>query len=184
MYRNGEYEIATIKARPLFLKLSDADCDRILQLTAGYGLTVSELLENFVTDLVGGTCTNGSDERSLAQDWFSRCCFQRRENSSLLRHLLEEGEDIAHFVNLYDENEEYKSHPEEFEKSREDYGLAPDEPFDFEYELARLLDDWKADRSAVDMAAELETVCAYLQEREDLMKGYDLSQCAIHDEYS
>lgn len=60
MYRNGEYEIATIKARPLFLKLSDADCDRILQLTASYGLTVSEVLENFVADLVGGTCTNGS----------------------------------------------------------------------------------------------------------------------------
>ena len=171
MYRNGEYEIATIKARPLFLKLSDADCDRILQLTAGYGLTVSEILENFVADLVGGTCTNGSDERSLAQDWFARCCFRRRENSSLLRHLLEEGEDVAHFVELYEENEEYKFSPEKFENQREVYGLEPDELFDFEYELASLLDDWKTDRSAVDMAEEVETIRAYLLERKN-WKGH------------
>ena len=171
MYRNGEYEIATIKARPLFLKLSDADCDRILQLTASYGLTVSELLEKFVADLVDGTCTNGSDERSLAQDWFSRCCFRRRENSSLLRHLLEEGEDVAHFVELYKENEEYKFSPEKFENQREVYGLEPDELFDFEYELASLLDDWKTDRSAVDMAEEVETIRAYLLERKN-WKGH------------
>lgn len=183
MYRNGEYEIATIKERPLVLKLSDADCERILQKTASYGLSVSELLESFISDLVDGTCTNGSDERLLAQDWFERCCFQRRENSSLLRHLLEAGEDIAHFINLYEENEEYKAQPEEFEKSREDYGLGPDEPFDFEYELKNLLDDWKTDRSEVDMVAELETVWAYLQEREYLVKGYDLSQGEINDDY-
>lgn len=99
MYRNGEYEIATIKARPLFLKLSDADCDRILQLTASYGLTVSEVLENFVADLVGGTCTNGSDERSLAQDWVfallfpaarkpARCCGTCLKKVKMLRILL------------------------------------------------------------------------------------------------
>lgn len=99
MYRNGEYEIATIKVRPLFLKLSDADCDRILQLTAGYGLTVSELLENFVADLVGGTCTNGSDERSLSpRTGFrvavsggaktARCCGTCLKKVKMLRILL------------------------------------------------------------------------------------------------
>lgn len=93
------------------------------------------------------------------------------KTSSLLRHLLEEGEDVAHFVELYEENEEYKFSPEKFENQREVYGLEPDELFDFEYELASLLDDWKTDRSAVDMAEEVETIRAYLLERKN-WKGH------------
>ena len=91
--------------------------------------------------------------------------------STLLRYLLEEGADIAHFIELYEENEEYRSHPEAFEDQREVYGLEPDELFDFEYELTSLLDDWKTDRSAVDMAEEVETIRAYLLERKN-WKGH------------
>lgn len=58
-----------------------------------------------------------------------------------------------------------------FENQREVYGLEPDELFDFEYELASLLDDWKTDRSAVDMAEEVETIRAYLLERKN-WKGH------------
>ena len=163
-------EIETIKGRTLVLNLSDADCDRLLQKAASGGMTVSELLEHFIGDLVDGTYSNGSDERYLAQDWFDRCGFLRREDSLLLHYLLEEDADIAHFVELYEENEEYKSHPEEFEDQREVYGLAPDELFDFEYELNNLLEDWKADRSAVDMNAEIETLRDYLREREKLLR--------------
>lgn len=70
MYESQKKEIETIKDRTLILKLSDADCDRILQKAAGCGLTVSELLASFIGDLIDGTYTNGSDERMLAQDWF------------------------------------------------------------------------------------------------------------------
>lgn len=59
-------EIETIKERTLVLKLSDADCDRILQKAVSNGMTVSELLESFIGDLVDGTFSNGSDERYLA----------------------------------------------------------------------------------------------------------------------
>lgn len=68
-------EIKTIKKRSLTLKLSDADVTRLFEKAGGAGLTVSELLENFIGDLVDGTYSNGSDERDYAERWFDRCWF-------------------------------------------------------------------------------------------------------------
>lgn len=51
LYEDRKKEIETIKERTLVLKLSDADCDRILQKAASHGMTVSELLESFIGDL-------------------------------------------------------------------------------------------------------------------------------------
>ena len=48
-------EIETIKERIVKLELSDADCERISRKAGISGLTVSELLENFIGDLVNGT---------------------------------------------------------------------------------------------------------------------------------
>ena len=47
------------------MKLSDADCDRLARKCGEHGLTIGELIENFVGDLVGGTYSNGSDERDV-----------------------------------------------------------------------------------------------------------------------
>lgn len=63
-------EIETIKKRQIKLELSDADCDRLARKCGEYGLTIGELIENFVGDLVDGTYSNGSDERMYAQQWF------------------------------------------------------------------------------------------------------------------
>lgn len=68
-------EIKTIKERSFALKLSDADVKRLFEKAGGVGLTVSELLENFIGDLVDGTYSNGSDERDYADRWFNRCEF-------------------------------------------------------------------------------------------------------------
>ncbi len=62
----SQEEMATIKERSISLKLSDADCERLLKKAAMCGLTVAELLQNFIGDLVDGTYSNGSDERMLA----------------------------------------------------------------------------------------------------------------------
>ena len=94
LYEDRKKEIETIKERTLVLKLSDADCDRILQKAASHGMTVSELLESFIGDLVDGTFTNGSDERYLAEDWFNRCGFERDDKRTLLWHLLEQNADL------------------------------------------------------------------------------------------
>lgn len=50
LYEDRKKEIETIKERTLVLKLSDADCDRILQKAASHGMTVSGLLESFIGD--------------------------------------------------------------------------------------------------------------------------------------
>ena len=48
-------EIETIRERKITVKLSDADCDRLARKCGEHGLTIGELIENFVEDLVGGT---------------------------------------------------------------------------------------------------------------------------------
>ena len=51
LYEDRKKEIETIKERILVLKLSDADCDRILQKAASHGMTVSGLLESFIGEI-------------------------------------------------------------------------------------------------------------------------------------
>lgn len=70
-----EEEVNTIEAREYKLKLSEADVERLAEKALSYGLTASELLENFIGDLVDGTYTNGSDERMYASAWAERCWF-------------------------------------------------------------------------------------------------------------
>ena len=161
LYEDRKKEIETVKERTLVLKLSDADCDRILQKAASHGMTVSGLLESFIGDLVDGTFTNGSDERYLAEDWFNRCGFERDDKRTLLWHLLEQHADLENFIELYEENEEYKSHPEEFEEQREEYEMEPGATFWFEEELQYCLDDWKPSR--LSMAEEVEAIRDYVQ---------------------
>ena len=118
-------------------------------------------VDYFIGDLVDGTFTNGSDERYLAEDWFNRCGFERDDKRTLLWHLLEQNADLENFIELYEENEEYKSHPEEFEEQREEYEMEPGDTFDFEDELQYWLDDWKP--SKLSMAEEVEAVRDYVQ---------------------
>lgn len=83
-------EIATIKPRTLELKLSDADYRRIAEKAATAEMTVEELLEGFIGDLVCGTYSHGSDERDLADQWFERCGFSFYNNDSFLHYLISE----------------------------------------------------------------------------------------------
>lgn len=90
-YSNQKEEIATIRERTVKLKLSDADINRVSERAASVGLTVSELLESFIGDLVDGTYSNGSDERMLANQWFERCGFSFEPEQTFLVFLIEWG---------------------------------------------------------------------------------------------
>lgn len=61
-YGEQQKEIETIRERKITVKLSAADCDRLAIKCGEHGLTIGELIENFVGDLVGGTYSNESDE--------------------------------------------------------------------------------------------------------------------------
>lgn len=82
-------EIQTITGRTLVLKLSDADCRRISEKAGEVGMTVAQLLETFIGDLVNGTYSNGSDERMYADEWFNRCGFAMFPDYTFLRWLIE-----------------------------------------------------------------------------------------------
>ena len=97
----------------------------------------------------------------FAEDWFNRCGFERDDKRTLLWHLLEQNADLENFIELYEENEEYKSHPEEFEEQREEYEMEPGDTFDFEDELQYWLDDWKL--SKLSMAEEVEAIRDYVE---------------------
>lgn len=81
-------EIETITERSITLKLSNADCKRISEKAGEVGMTVAELLESFIGDLVNGTYTNGSDERMFAEAWFDRCGFAAFPDQTFLRWLI------------------------------------------------------------------------------------------------
>ena len=83
-------EIKTIRPRTIEVKLSDADVKRISEVAGAHGLTVGELIENFIGDLVCGTYSNGSDERMYAQQWFERCWFGMFPDYTFLKYLIEQ----------------------------------------------------------------------------------------------
>lgn len=83
-------EIETIRSRTIEVKLSDADVKRISEKAAAHGLTVGELIENFIGDLVCGAYSNGSDERMYAEQWFERCWFGMFPDYTFLKYLIEQ----------------------------------------------------------------------------------------------
>ena len=102
-------EIETIRERKITVKLSDADCDRLARKCGKHGLTIGELIENFVGDLVGGTYSNGSDERDYADQWFERCWFGMFPEPTLLNHLLHLGYEPEHYLDMLENVETIKS---------------------------------------------------------------------------
>lgn len=153
-------EIKTIKGRNITLQLSDADCDRLLKKAGEHGLTVAELLQNFIGDLVDGTYSNGSDERMYAQDWFGRCGFGMFPEKTLLRWLLQQGNDPQDFLYAWEENELYKEDPKKYcEDQDEEYD--PEDPFWFESEVQDAMESWEPEETP-DMKKEIQEIRDYL----------------------
>lgn len=65
------------------LKLNEREENRLRLKAAEGGMSVSELLTSFASDLIHGEQTNGSDERMYARAWYDRCGFTYFENSFL-----------------------------------------------------------------------------------------------------
>lgn len=174
-----EKEIKTIKERTLKVKLSDADCERILEKCGRHGLTVGELFENFIGDLVGGTYTNGSDEGMYADQYFDRCWFGMFPEETLLKHLLDWGTDPEEYLELLDnietaekEKEYAKEHPEEIDE--EEVSFLDDDLADWQEELKDMLSDWKPEKEP-NIEEEIATIKKWLAERTEL-KGEEDEQ--------
>lgn len=115
----SEQELKTIKGRKIHLCLSDADCEKLFDLCGRHEITVSNLLENFIGDLICGTCRNGSDERDYAEQYFKRCSFNWNTDKSLVCFLLSEDKDLYEFSGHFTRIEEIEEHIKFLEKNLE-----------------------------------------------------------------
>ena len=112
-------EIETIREKKITVKLSDTDCDRLARKCGEHGLTVGELIENFIGDLIDGTYSNGSDERDYADRWFERCWFGMSPEPTLLNHLLNLGYEPEDYLDMLDDIETLKADIKNIEKNIE-----------------------------------------------------------------
>ena len=174
---NGEQqkkEIETIRERNITVKLSDADCERLVRKCGEHGLTVGELIANFVGDLVGGTYSNGSDERMYADQWFDRCWFGMFPEPTLLNHLLCWGYEPEDYLETLDnietaikEKEYLAEHPEEADEEAQ---YLDDDIESWQEELKDMRADWKPEKEP-NMDEELEIIKKWVKERRNLMDG-------------
>ena len=108
-------EVETIKERTYTLKLSDQDAKAIFLKASREGMTVAELLENVIADLVDGTYSNGSDERMYMEMWFERCGFSMFRKDTFLQYLIE-WDLVDSFLEEYDSFLSWQSDIDYFQK--------------------------------------------------------------------
>lgn len=170
-YEETLLEVKTIKERNVFLNLSDADCDRLFNQCGEYGLTINELIESFIGDLVDGTYTSGSDERRYAQEWFERC-FAFDFQKTLLSHLIAIGVEPETYISRLEWIEEAEREKRAL-ALREDRSEETDEEIAdwdenigiWEEEIAELLEGWTPEEKP-DMETERERIQNWITEKE------------------
>lgn len=159
-----EYEISL--QRNITIKLPDDDIDALCKKAAKAELTVSQLIENFVSDLIDGSRTNGSDERMYAQQWFERCWFSSPMEETFLSYLIDFGQtDTA--IETWEELEYYKKQSELDEYDKEEVELLNEE-------INELFNDYKKlYTNCADETLEegMKRVTEWFKEREELMNG-------------
>lgn len=93
-----EKELATIQERTLTIKLSNADLFRVCEKAWLHNITVAELVESYLNDLVSGIYTNGSDERHKANDYFERCWYAAGEPKNTFFQYLSECGNLQEYL--------------------------------------------------------------------------------------
>lgn len=159
-------EIETIKERTITLKLSDADCERIARKAGLGGQTVSELLKNFIGDLIDGTYSNGSDERDKADQWYQRCWFSWMNEDTLIHYLLDWGHDVDDFLTTYDELKYFEANPQEF--AAEVAELEDGEMLWFQEEYQDYVSEYLEKHKDVDLEKEIELCRKWLKDLQEL----------------
>lgn len=159
-----DYELSL--QRTIRIRLPDDDIEALCRKAGGVDLTAGELLENFISDLVGGSMTNGSDERMLALQWFDRCWFSIGREMTFLSYLID--------YDLVDEAMDYWT---DLEGYHEQDDLDEDDKEDMAYykeELDTLFKEYKeyypkSYESSVEAA--MEKVVKWSCEREEILNA-------------
>lgn len=132
-YSNEKKNNATVRERVFKVNLSDNDLRNLLVKAGTVGLTVGDLLANFVRDLVYSDKSNGSDEERIANDYYDRCFRCNCYNDALLSYILSSYgfDDVRDFINTVDEIKELR-------ESISDCKINPDE---YENDIDTMQDD-------------------------------------------
>ena len=123
-------EIKTIAPRNITVNLSDADCLRLAALAGRCNTTVSNIIEEFIGNLVNGTYSSGSDERSLAQQYFERTGTSWMYDKTFITWALDNFYDTEDFASMiydlkccYDTINDPNSSEDDISYSKSDLGV-------------------------------------------------------------
>ena len=134
-----------LKLRSVPVRMSDSDLRALSEKCGRSGITVQELFETFVGDLINGSFYSGSDESMYADQWYDRHGFSWMYEDSLLSHLLRYGSagSVEDFLTAWDERAYFKDHPEE---------EVPEDQW-WEEDIRDALEDFKGDPTEDDIKA-------------------------------
>ncbi len=159
---------STLKDRSITFGLSDTDCEQLMERCGMCGITVDQLLENFIGDLVSGTHSNGSDERMLANKWFDRCWFSVEPTN---------GVDPEEFLNTIDalnsavkEKEYLFCHPEQCETN--DIPSVEDLICHWQEEIHNSMHGWVSEDDS-DTLTELQHIAEWIDSRKQILLRSD-----------
>ena len=189
-YDEQQKEIATIKERTITVKLSDADCERLMEKCGLRNITVGKLIEDFITDLVHGTYSNSCELRQDANYWFDRRYYELFPEmttlsedtlfteDTLLSRLLRFGLEPTDFLNVVTEIETqgYEiTNPQENMEAESEQQAENGELAELKERLDDMIGNWKPDRKP-DMKAEISHIKKWVEEKEQLLKGKEVPE--------
>lgn len=125
------------RTKTFTIRLTADEAERLYIKASEAGLTIGELMEGFVQDLICGSQSHGSDERNYANRWYDRCIFcpprnflsytLAREGEGEIRYLVESWksqkeleERLGKGINEFWDQEEMDAEAEEARIGREE----------------------------------------------------------------
>lgn len=157
--------------RIIKVDLPKKDMENLMELCGMHGIVISELVEGFLSDLVGGEHSHGSDERDYTKHWFDRCEFGMFPQVTLLRYLIIHG-DPEEYISLIDGIEREKDLKKYVKENPEEFDEGEIESIDeniayMENELKDMRDGWEPDYEP-DMEWETIKVRSWVEEKRKL----------------
>ena len=152
--------------RTISIRLYQDEVEELCRKSGKVGLSIGELFENFVADLICGTHTNGSDERMYIEQWFNRCYFSIMPEETFLSYLLEMRE-IDSVLECWETLQELKEleEPDCYDKEELEIQQNTLEEYFQEYRT------YTREPTEDQLEAAMEKVLEWNKEREHLLEG-------------
>ena len=170
-----QHSVQSEKERQIAINLSESDCNYLIYLCGEVGISIGDLIETFLCDLISNEKAQGSDESKLVRDWFDKCDFSRLPNNYLLSHLIEteyNPKEYVEYLELIEECEQdkeyFQSHPDEIDEEERELVEADIESWN--EKLNEMKDGWHPGR-ITDMDKEHEIISEWIKNKENLLAG-------------